>query len=73
VTEHQTSWPESEVLARIVERVTFHNAENGLAVLRVKARGHRDHVTFVGHAAAISAGKWIIATCAWVNDRTHGQ
>jgi exodeoxyribonuclease V alpha subunit len=27
-----------EVLAGIVERVTFHNAENGFCVLRAKAR-----------------------------------
>jgi exodeoxyribonuclease V alpha subunit len=33
-----------EVLAGLVERVTFHNAENGLCVLRAKARGHRDLV-----------------------------
>ena len=33
--------PESstqEVLAGLVERVTFHNAENGFCVLRAKAR-----------------------------------
>jgi exodeoxyribonuclease V alpha subunit len=61
-----------DVLAGIVERVTFHNAENGFCVLRVKARGHRDLVTVVGHAATISAGEWITATGEWFNDRTHG-
>jgi exodeoxyribonuclease V alpha subunit len=40
-----------EVLAGLVERVTYHNAENGFCVLRTKARGHRDLVTLVGHAA----------------------
>ena len=64
---------EHEVLAGLVERVTFHNAENGFCVLRAKARGHRDLVTVVGHAAMISAGEWITATGEWVNDRTHGQ
>src|SRR5436190_8522594 len=34
-----------EVLAGLVERVTYHNAENGFCVLRIKARGHRDLVT----------------------------
>ena len=62
-----------EVLAGLVERVTFHNEDNGFCVLRVKARGHRDLVTVVGHAAAISAGEWVTATGEWVNDRTHGQ
>jgi exodeoxyribonuclease V alpha subunit len=31
-----------EVLAGLVERVTYHNQENGFCVLRAKARGHRD-------------------------------
>jgi exodeoxyribonuclease V alpha subunit len=62
-----------EALAGTIERVTFHNAENGFCVLRAKARGHRDLVTIVGHAAVISAGEWINASGEWVNDRTHGQ
>jgi len=62
-----------EVLAGLIERVTYHNAENGFCVLRAKARGHRDVVTVVGHAAAIAAGEWITASGEWVNDRTHGQ
>src|SRR5277367_4336157 len=67
--------PESssqEVLAGLVERVTFHNGENGFCVLRAKARGHRDLVTVV-HAAIISAGEWITASGEWINDRAHGQ
>jgi exodeoxyribonuclease V alpha subunit len=62
-----------EVLAGLVERVTFHNAENGFCVVRSKARGHRDLVTVVGHAAIISAGEWITASGEWINDRAHGQ
>jgi exodeoxyribonuclease V alpha subunit len=68
--------PESstqEVLAGLVERITFHNEENGFCVLRTKARGHRDLVTVVGQAASISAGEWITASGEWVNDRAHGQ
>src|SRR5262245_17468596 len=62
-----------EVLAGVVERVSFQNAENGFCVLWAKARGHRDLVTIVGHAATISAGEWITASGEWINDRTHGQ
>src|SRR3954453_4453531 len=62
-----------EVLAGLVERVTYQNADNGFCVIRVKARGHRELVTVVGHAAVISAGEWITASGEWVNDRTHGQ
>jgi exodeoxyribonuclease V alpha subunit len=70
-TEPQPS--DREVLAGLVERVTYQNAENGFCVIRVKARGHRDLVTVVGHAAVISAGEWIAASGDWTNDRTHGQ
>src|SRR5881394_3751236 len=62
-----------EVLAGLVERVTFHNAENGFCVLRIKARGHRDLITVIGHAAIISPGEWVTASGDWVNDHTHGQ
>jgi exodeoxyribonuclease V alpha subunit len=70
---HAKSPAHEEVLAGLVERVTFHNAENGFCVLRVQARGHRDLVTIVGHAATIATGEWVTATGEWVNDRTHGQ
>ena len=70
---NETQSPDREVLAGLVERVTFHNAENGFCVLRIKARGHRDLVTVVGHAATIAAGEWITVSGEWVNDRTHGQ
>src|SRR3979411_105445 len=62
-----------EVLAGLVERVTYQNAENGFCVIRIKARGHRELVTVVGHAAIISAGEWVTAAGDWVNDHTHGQ
>ena len=62
-----------EVLAGLVERVTFHNADSGFCVLRIKARSHRDLVTVVGHAATISPGEWVTASGEWINDRTHGQ
>jgi len=62
-----------KVLAGLVERVTFHNAENGFCVLRIKARGHRDLITVIGHAAMISPGEWVTASGDWVNDHTHGQ
>jgi hypothetical protein len=58
-----------EVLSGLVERVTFHNAENGFCVFRAKARGHRDLVTVVGHAATIFAGEWITASGESINDR----
>src|SRR5690349_8607899 len=63
---------QTEVLAGLVDRVTFHNSENGFCVLRVKARGQRDLITVIGHAAMISAGEFVQASGSWINDRTHG-
>ena len=62
----------TEALSGLVERVTFHNAETGFCVLRVKVRGQRDLATLVGHAALVSAGEFVSASGVWINDRTHG-
>ena len=64
--------PPTEQLAGLVERVTYHNEENGFCVLRVKARGQRDLVTVTGHAASIAAGEFVQMSGVWINDRTHG-
>ncbi len=72
MARHQPESSTHEVLAGLVERVTFHNSDNGFCVLRAKARGHRDLMTVVGHAI-ISAGELITASGEWVNDHTHGQ
>ncbi|MBV9777585.1 MAG: hypothetical protein JO143_11100, partial [Acetobacteraceae bacterium] len=55
-----------------MERVTYHNPDNGFCVLRVKARGRRDLMAVVGHAAAISPGEFVSATGWWTTDREHG-
>src|ERR1700675_1238967 len=72
VRQDPAASPPPEVLAGLVERVTFHNADNGFCVLRLQARGHRDLITVIGHAAVIAPGAWVTASGAWVNDRTHG-
>jgi exodeoxyribonuclease V alpha subunit len=64
--------PQFEALAGLVERVTYHNPENGFCVLRIKARGHRVLVTVIRHAAAISPGEWVTASGGWENERDHG-
>ena len=72
-TAQPTEVQRTELLAGSIERVTFHSAESGFCVLRIKARGHRDLVTVVGHAAEISAGEWVTVSGTWVNSREHGQ
>ena len=59
-------------LSGLIERVTFFNEENGFAVLKVKAKGHRDEVTVVGSLASVNAGEWLTAQGRWVQDREFG-
>ncbi len=63
----------SEKLTGVIERITFHNLDNGYCVLRVRARGQRDLVTVVGHLAQVVAGEYFEATGEWVADRNHGM
>ncbi len=61
-----------ETLSGIVERITFHNLDNGYCVLKVQARGHRDLVTIVGNIPQCIAGEFIEANGEWMTDKTHG-
>src|SRR5260370_35227433 len=61
----------AESLSGIIERVTFHNPDNGFAVLRVHAGGC-GLVTVVGHLPSAVAGEYIEAAGAWTQDRDHG-
>ena len=62
-----------ETLVGTIERVTFHNSDNGFAVLRLKVKGHRDLVTVVGHLASAVGGEYVEASGRWVIDKQHGQ
>ena len=62
-----------EPLSGLVERVTFHNPDNGFCVLRVKVRGQNDLVTVLGEAPSVSAGEYIQASGIWETHRDHGR
>src|SRR5689334_10735628 len=62
----------AETLSGTIERVTFHNPDNGFTVLRVQARGRRDLVTVVGVLPHVVAGEYVEASGAWAQDRDHG-
>ena len=62
-----------ETLTGLIERVTYHNPENGFAVLKVVVKGRQDLVTVVGSTTSVSAGEHLEATGKWVVDREHGQ
>jgi exodeoxyribonuclease V alpha subunit len=62
----------AESVSGVIERITFHNLDTGYCVLRVRARGHRDLVTVVGHGQQLVAGEYVEAGGSWVTDRQHG-
>ncbi len=67
-----TSRPIGEKLEGSVERVTFHNTENGYCVARLKVKGQKELVTLVGHSPSISAGEFVEAIGTWDRHRDFG-
>jgi len=64
--------PATEEISGLIERVTFHNEESGLCVLRVKTAGRREETTVVGSLPSVTAGEWLVAEGWWVRDKEHG-
>src|SRR5580693_1748448 len=62
----------AEQISGIIERITFHNEDNGYCVLKVTVRGQREPVVVVGHAQQVIAGEYLTAAGNWVTDRNHG-
>ncbi len=64
---------QQEKVYGVVERVTFHNEENGFCVLRVKVQGQKELVTIIGKTVKINAGEHIECHGEWINDKKHGM
>ncbi len=62
----------AQSLQGTIERVTFHNPDNGFAVLRVHTSG-RGEVTVVGNLPRVVPGEYIEAVGDWHQDRDHGM
>ena len=64
---------EFDSLCGLVERITYHNEENGFCVLRLSVKGESDLITLIGHAASVSPGEYASASGNWITDREHGR
>ncbi|NLE61011.1 MAG: ATP-dependent RecD-like DNA helicase, partial [Planctomycetes bacterium] len=62
-----------ETLSGRIERVVFHNPENGFVILKLKIAGERQHVTVQGHAASASIGECAVATGEWATHAKYGR
>lgn len=61
-----------ETIVGFVERITYHNHENGFAVIKAYIRGRRELVTVTGSVPSITLGEHITASGCWHNDLFHG-
>ncbi len=69
----QNSSIDPDRLSGLVERVTYHNVDNGYCVLRLAVRGARELVTLVGYTPAVAPGEYVCASGSWVNDHEYGR
>ena len=63
---------EQEVLAGLVERVTFHSLESGFCVLAPESAWPQGTCHDNRTCGYDFRGEWVTASGDWVNDRTHG-
>lgn len=63
----------SKPISGTVERITFHNPDNGFCVIKIKAKGQRELITIVGTALHINTGEFVEASGSWVTDKTYGM
>ena len=56
-----------------IERVTYHNPENGYTIARLAVEGERDLVTIVGAIASIQEGESVEVEGEWANHPKYGK
>ena len=64
--------PDIKIVEGIIERIVFHNEDNGFSVIRVKAKDHKGLVTVVGNILQASEGEKLHAEGTWIQDKKFG-
>jgi exodeoxyribonuclease V alpha subunit len=62
-----------EVVTGILERVTYHNEENGYTVGRLAVEGARDLLTIVGNFSNPVVGECLVCEGRWLAHREYGR
>lgn len=62
----------NEVLRGLVDRVVFHNEDNGYCILKVTPEGKHDTVSLIGKAPRVVAGEEFEARGVWEPNRDFG-
>ena len=55
----------TDVLLGLVERVVFHNEENGFCILKIIPEGKHESVSLIGKAPRVVAGEEFEARGIW--------
>lgn len=63
---------DTEIKAQI-ERITFHNKENGYTVAKVKVQGRSVLATVVGNLLSVNAGEVLLLKGQWQNHTRYGE
>ena len=61
-----------EYLDGTVERITYHNEDNGFCVLKLKSKGQKDLITVTGIAPSLFVGEEIKVQGHWFNNLNYG-
>lgn len=69
----ETAAPEYQIITGSVERVTYHNAQNGYTVLRLFVPGHKEPVTVTGNFSAVAPGESLRLTGLWTTHPQYGD
>jgi exodeoxyribonuclease V alpha subunit len=56
-----------------VEKVAYHNDENGYCLLKVKAESELMPFTLIGNVPRVAGGEKFLATGSWEHHREHGR
>ncbi len=64
---------DSQTILGAVERVTYHNDQNGYTVLRLQIQGRGEPVTVVGNFSAVSPGESLRVTGWWTTHPQYGD
>lgn len=73
MSQHPLDPDARRTLRGTLERVVFHNEENGYTVLRMRVQSKADPITVVGSMASPQPGIGLTVTGTWVNDPRFGR
>ena len=56
-----------------IDRLTYHNPENGYTIARLVVEGQRDRIAIVGAIASIQEGESVEVAGVWTNHPKYGK